>query len=106
MRATTLVLAATLALMVGATLSVASRWRNEPTEPEPRLVDFRIDINTADTPTLAALPGLGPKTAARVVEHRQAHGPFGTIDDLQNVKGIGVVTLEKLRPFARCSRPE
>ena len=43
------------------------------------------------------MPGIGPVLSARIVETRQAR-PFASVDELRRVKGIGVKTLEKLRP--------
>jgi competence protein ComEA len=55
----------------------------------------RININTADAATLdRVMDGVGPAKAAAIVEHRRVHGPFRTIDQLVNVKGIGPATLE------------
>lgn len=57
--------------------------------------DPPLDINTASESELQRLPGIGPAMAKRIVEAR----PFTSVDDLDRVKGIGKVTLEKLRPF-------
>ena len=55
----------------------------------------RININTADAATLdRVMDGVGPAKAAAIVEHRRVHGPFRSIDQLVNVKGIGPTTLE------------
>lgn len=48
-----------------------------------------ININTADEKQLDALPGIGPTLAARIVEYRQANGPFKSIEEVKNVSGIG-----------------
>ncbi len=48
-----------------------------------------IDINRADAPTLATLPGIGPVLAERIVAYRAAHGVFASIDAIQDVPGIG-----------------
>ena len=56
-----------------------------------------IDINMADAASLQTLPGIGETKAADIVAYREANGPFATVDDLQNVKGIGEKTLEKLK---------
>lgn len=61
---------------------------------------FPININTATAKLLEQLPGIGPKTAQRIIEYRQAQGRFGSVDELQNVKGIGPKKLEKIRPLA------
>jgi len=58
-----------------------------------------INLNTASAAQLELLPGIGPALAQRIVEYRAAHGPFRTIEGLDNVKGIGPKTLEKLRPL-------
>ena len=57
-----------------------------------------VDINKADASTLAAeLNGVGVSKAAAIVAYREANGPFRHIEDLSNVKGIGVKTVEKNR---------
>jgi competence protein ComEA len=58
-----------------------------------------VNVNTADSETLQTLPGIGPVIATRIIEYRDEHGPFATVEDLVAVKGIGEVTLEKLRPL-------
>ncbi len=57
---------------------------------------MRININTADTWLLEALPGIGPATAEAIIGYRIENGPFVTIDDLKSVKGIGDSALEKI----------
>lgn len=59
-----------------------------------------VNINTADTEELDELPEVGLATAEAIVEHRRAHGPFRSVDELVEVPGIGPATLEKIRPFA------
>lgn len=57
-----------------------------------------VDINKADASTLAAeLNGVGASKAAAIVAYREANGPFRLIEDLSNVKGIGIKTVEKNR---------
>jgi competence protein ComEA len=56
-----------------------------------------LNINTAAAGELELLPGIGPALAQRIVEYRDAHGPFNTIEELQNVSGIGPATLDELR---------
>ena len=48
-----------------------------------------VNLNTADEAALTALPGIGEALAARIVEYREAHGPFEAVEDLTNVSGIG-----------------
>lgn len=54
-----------------------------------------VNVNTADAETISAeLQGVGISKAIAIVEYRQANGPFKSIDDLTQVKGIGARTVE------------
>ena len=65
----------------------------------PRVVTSRrIDLNHATASDLEALPGIGPKLAQRVIDHRRSHGPFTKVEDLRQVKGIGHKKFDRLRP--------
>ena len=57
-----------------------------------------VNINTASAAELEALPGVGAKTAARIVEYRQKNGPFKKIEELMNVRGVGEKNFLKLKP--------
>ncbi len=65
----------------------------------PLQAEFLVDINRADWPEILQLPGLGETLAQRVLAERRDHGPFLDVDDLVRVNGIGVKTLEKIRPY-------
>lgn len=56
-----------------------------------------VDINSADASALESLPGIGPSKAAAIVQYRTDHGPFKSVDELDNVPGIGSATLAALR---------
>jgi len=58
-----------------------------------------LDINRASKEELILLPGIGEKYAQRIIRHRIEHGPFGTVDQLTAIRGIGPGTLERVRPF-------
>lgn len=62
--------------------------------------DAPVDLNAATATELEALPGVGPATASAIVEHRERNGPFTTVDELIEVRGIGEVKLEQIRPHA------
>jgi competence protein ComEA len=57
-----------------------------------------VDINAADASTLAgAIKGIGPARAAAIVQYRNEHGPFKSVDDLKMVKGVGEKLVEANR---------
>lgn len=58
-----------------------------------------LNINTTSAEELQTLPNIGERMAERIIDYRTQHGDFASVDALQNVKGIGPKTLEKLRPF-------
>jgi len=57
-----------------------------------------VNINTATAAELDSLPGIGAKTAARIVEYRQKNGPFKKVEELMNVRGVGEKNFLKLKP--------
>jgi competence protein ComEA len=66
-----------------------------------------VNLNTATSAELEALPGVGAKVAARIIEYRQKKGPFKKIEELMNVQGIGEKSFLKLRPQLTVgSKPE
>ncbi len=60
-------------------------------------VSTKININTAGVNRLVLLPGIGKKTAQKIVKYRKSNGKFKTLNDLQNVSGIGKKKLEKIK---------
>jgi competence protein ComEA len=57
-----------------------------------------VNINTASVADFDALPGIGAKTAALIVEYRTKNGPFKKVEELMNVRGIGEKNFLKLKP--------
>jgi competence protein ComEA len=76
---------------------------SEPRQSRPseakRIASSKLDLNRATVDELRTLPGIGEALAQRMIERRTMHGPYRTIDDLRDVKGIGAKRLEKLRPL-------
>jgi competence ComEA-like helix-hairpin-helix protein len=64
-----------------------------------------VDLNQAGLAELDALPGIGPVLAGRILQHRDAHGPFREPEDLLAVPGIGPRLFERLRPRVRVGSP-
>jgi competence protein ComEA len=58
-----------------------------------------LDVNRATRKALEALPLIGPKRAARIIAYRNAHGWFGSLDDIDRVPGIGKGILRRIRPY-------
>ena len=57
-----------------------------------------VNLNTATVADLEGLPGIGAKTAARIIEYRQKNGPFKKVEELMNVRGVGEKSFLKLKP--------
>ena len=63
----------------------------------------RIDINRAESWLLEALPGIGEVRAQAIIGYRSEHGPFGRIEDLLEVSGIGPATFERIKDYITVS---
>lgn len=64
------------------------------------LPDMRVDVNCASEAEMTLLPGIGPRLAERIVQDREQHGRFATLEDLTRVKWIGAGIVQRARPFA------
>jgi hypothetical protein len=71
--------------------------------PRPPL--FPIDVDLADSAALDALPGIGPALARRIVEERDKCGPYGSLEGLERVRGIGAALSKRLAPKVTFSLP-
>jgi comEA protein len=60
-------------------------------------VQGKVNLNTASAAQLDTLPGIGATYAQRIIDYRNTHGGFKSIEEIKNVKGIGDKTFEKLR---------
>ena len=60
-----------------------------------------LDLNTATVEQLDELDGIGPATAQQIVSYREAHGGFGSVEELDQVPGIGETRLAALRDKVR-----
>ena len=80
-----------LARGLGADYTVTAQYQLEGPREE------LVNVNTADQETLETLTGIGPELARRIIDHRDANGPFQSVDELLQVSGIGEATLAKFR---------
>lgn len=65
----------------------------------------KININEADAAALAGLNGIGQAKAEAIIAYRKANGPFRSVDDLENVKGIGPGFIDKNRELLSVGEP-
>ena len=65
-----------------------------------------VNLNTATAADLEKLPGIGPATAARIVEYRQKNGPFKKTEELMNIQGIGEKSFLKLKTLVTVVPPK
>jgi len=63
------------------------------------IIISRVNVNRADKVELSTLPGIGPVTAQRIIDFREAYGPFTRLEDIVKVERIGPKTFEKIKNF-------
>lgn len=83
------------------TVTNDNEYRNENNtlnEPESNN-DNKININTADLSELDSLPGFGQVTAQKIIEYRQEHTKFNSIEELMNIKGIGEKKFNNVKDY-------
>jgi competence protein ComEA len=91
-----------LAALLGAPIA-SSGQTQAPAKAAPSTI---VNINTATADQLDALPGVGAKLAARIIDYRQKNGGFRKIEDLMNVQGIGEKNFLKLKPLITVGQPK
>jgi competence protein ComEA len=88
-----------LTCLLGAPLSrVAAAQTKTPARAAAKPASTAIvNLNTASATEFEGLPGIGAKTAARILEYRQKNGPFKKVEELMNVRGVGEKNFLKLK---------
>ncbi|MBI1953618.1 MAG: helix-hairpin-helix domain-containing protein [Candidatus Omnitrophica bacterium] len=90
-----LALAFLMGVSVGGLLLIG--WGRRPPFPAPERAELAVDVNRASATELAALPGIGPKLAARIAEDRKRRGRFLTLNDLKRVKGVTPKIIQRIK---------
>jgi competence protein ComEA len=98
----TALVAAILALVAPAG---AAPIQDKPAEARAAAAQV-VNINTAPADLLERLPGVGPKTAARIIEYRQKNGGFKKVEELMNVRGIGEKAFLKMKAQLTVAAPK
>lgn len=96
------VAAALLLVLAGVLGSIALTQAAFAADPAPAaesgVLTAKVNINSADAQTLAQnLKGVGESRAEEIIRHRETYGPFATVEELTEVKGIGQSTLDRNR---------
>lgn len=89
--------------LVGGTALVAGQAASGA--PAAQKAEALVDINRASAAELEALPGVGVRTAERIIEYRTKHGGFKKIEELMNVQGIGEKSFLRLKPLITVTPP-
>ena len=88
---------AAIALALG--LAVPAGAQTAGSTPKPAATTAVINLNTATAAQLESIPGIGAKTAERIIEYRQKNGAFKKVEDLMNVRGVGEKSFLKIKPL-------
>ena len=99
---------ATVAATVMLAMLVGTWWARPVVRGgiEPRPTEHRIDVNAAPAYELELLPGIGPAIAWNIVAHREAHGPFVDVTELEQVRMIGPGRRAAIAPWVVLEKAE
>lgn len=99
-RSAQIALATFLAVLVGL-LAFRGYGNRLGFRPAESVTATRLDLNRADRAELEQVPSIGPKLAGAIDDYRREKGPFRSVDDLRDVRGVGPATVDKVRPYLR-----
>lgn len=103
-RVTALLALLTIALLAWRGYGL-TRWSLRPAPITRENWISPIDLNQAQRADLRTIPGIGEKLADRIIAHREANGPFTSLEELRQVSGIGAATLTRIRAHLRIDQP-
>lgn len=90
--------AAAFAVLSGFSFSGYAATQAQPAPTAVAVAPAPVNLNAADAETLSReLRGIGETKAKAIIAYREEHGPFSSVDELLEVKGIGSATLDKIR---------
>jgi len=87
-----------VAWALGGMVSAPEVARSQPRTATVDAPAAKVNINSASAKELMTLSGIGEKVAQRIVQFREANGPFKSVEDLKRVDGVGGALLERNRP--------
>jgi competence protein ComEA len=79
---------------------------SRPSAPKAAAAAPVVNLNTATAAQLTELPGIGARTAERIIEYRQKNGGFKKIEELMNVRGVGEKSFLKLKALITVTPPK
>jgi competence protein ComEA len=88
-------------ILVPARASRAGPAATQPGSTSPAAPEQPVNLNTATLEQLDTLDGVGPATAQKILDYRTEHGGFGSVDELDQIPGIGEKRLAALREHVR-----